>query len=166
MLAEHGPLWAVKGVVDLGVGFPYETDKGMFREVDLDAFAAEIHAFAQVFEEVMRRKTNDDERRRLAEWMRSASSPDLREVGVLVEVSTSYGVRFEARPLTLRAYLWQALFEIHQRNLGICRHCGEGFNVPQKRGRPFRYCDKCRGSKFRTAVLEGRQPYRFDTGDR
>ena len=156
VLATYGPLWPVTGVIDVEVGVPDGMD---FRSVDLDAFAQEVHAFAAAFVAV-EAGPRVEERHKLAEWMKKRSEKDLREVQVTVEVTTDYGVRFEARPVTLRAYLWEVLFGRNDRFPGICRYCGDEFPLRPGRGRPFRFCPDHRSQKYRTAVFEGRQPYK------
>ena len=155
VVSAFGPLAAVQGVLEVGAG----VDEGEFRCVDLDALAQEVFVFGLAFEEV-ESSPRDEARRRLATWMQQTSRKDLREVRVVVELTTDYGVRFEARPTTLRAFLWEVLFGRNDRSPGICRYCGDEFPLRPGRGRPYRCCPEHRSQKCRTAVFEGRQPYR------
>lgn len=156
ILVAYGPLSSVRGVIDAGIGKP---ENEPFRAVDLDALALEVHAFAELFESVEERP-RAEARRQLAAWMKKHSEKDVREMQVVVEVTADYGVRFEARPATLRALLWQVLFGRNDQSPGICRYCGAEFEQRTGPGRRRRFCLEHPESRHRMAVKAGTQPYK------
>ena len=86
--------------------------------------------------------------------MQIQSTMAVRDVRVIVDLDADDQIRFAVRPVTLRAFLWEILFDLHDRRPGNCQVCGQVLSLLPVRGRPFAYCPDHRGTKYRTATYE------------
>ena len=153
-LENYGPLRPIAEVVDLSsVGVEVPTE-GAPRGVFLEVLIQDVIVFADFYTLVMDENAN---RTMLAQRMQEVSSKDVRGVRVLVTLDEETGVQLTARPVTLIAFLWEALFRLNVRRPGICPICNAAFKIPSGVGRPFVYCPDHRASKFRTAEYEKRE---------
>ena len=151
MLENYGPLRGVDEVIDfanIGVEMP---DEGAPRSVSLDMLILDLAYFAETY-----RLMSDEgaDRRSLARRMQIQSTMAVRDVRVIVDLDADDQIRFAVRPVTLRAFLWEILFDLHDRRPGNCQVCGQVLSLLPVRGRPFAYCPDHRGTKYRTATYE------------
>lgn len=69
------------------------------------------------------------------------------------------GVVYDARPRSLRSYLWQwLLWRCGRVPRQLCRYCAEPFVSPPGPGKPPAYCPAHRDSKFRHRVRKNQAP--------
>lgn len=155
-LAAFGPLWEVPGLINVQTRLQ---EQEQHRGVDLDAYMHEVRWFGEMLVAVEARHAKED-RLVLLKSMAEASRRDIAEVRVNVQLDQEEGtIWYEAQPVTLRAFLWQWLFGRLGRTPGVCRYCGDTFELTPALGRPPAYCPKHRGDKYRTAVYERRLPH-------
>lgn len=144
-LRKFGPLTYSFAIVESGIGEP--------DEVDLFGMDADLQSLGKAWEFVNRATVlSKAEQRKLLEM---ADLVALGEAKTSPRRSRDGKVNLRAEPDSLRAELWFQLFR-RLESTPICRFCGAPIDQPRRdptRGRPFRYCDKHRDSKFRKAVM-------------
>jgi len=147
-VTDFGPLGEVRGVVDLGF-VPIFPD--VLRGFDLDFMVDEVSNFAECFE-LVRGRPQGKVHQHVVEHLLQTSADDCRERRI-TPVFKGGVLKFETRPGTLRALLWQALIGRCERLVTVrCAYCDQAFDRSVGRGRPPKYCTKHRNSRFRHAA--------------
>lgn len=150
MLRKWGPLRGIAEVLDLNDAGVKPPEEWAPRYVSLDMLVSEVAHFGELYRLV---KTEGIDGARLARRMQLESADAARDVRVVTELDEDE-VRFVPHPITLRAFLWEVLFDLNTRRPGNCLVCKADFESLRVRGRPFAYCAEHRQSKYRTAMYE------------
>ena len=131
-----------------------------FLTLDVTGVLGDIRDLAEAAR-MVRSATTATEKSAAAKKLLTLAGRVLREDMELVPVFRSGGLAYDARPTTLRAYLWLALFRESDRSPKLlCRFCQRDIPMDSRpcRGRPPAYCPEHRAPRFRQAVRALRAP--------
>ncbi len=160
LLSRYGPFGRTYGAMPPSMALlpEFETTQFNWREVNLADFRGEMEDLVAVHRTLNEVAVHIWDPSAVTSSIVAAAGQGLRDMEV-VPVVRAQGISYDARPRSLRAYLWAwSLWRLGKVPRNLCLYCGEAFRLEPGPGQPPRYCPDHRSSKYRQAVRANRAP--------